>query len=305
MNESESSRFRPHASFHFESARRQALVEGVKAWFSGRARHLVPFDAVRSQLRQQHPLYKGIQLAPMDKIVGSVGRYQEFTRNFLPLHDNLRERWVGVEAATMARGLPPVELYRVGGLYFVKDGHHRVAIARQMGSETIEAHVWLFESPVEFDPEASLDDLLIAVGRQNFLERSRLHELVPDHDIRFTAPGQYNELLSQIHDLQEKLSQIDGENLPYPEAALAWYEMVYCPAIESIRQSKLLADFPGRTEADLFVWISSQYEELAARHGVEQLDQLTAALAKEHRPGILTRLARKLRQRVTTRQPND
>jgi hypothetical protein len=291
--------FRSHASFHFESARRQALMEGVKGWLLGRARrpaprHLVPFEAVRSHLRQQHPLYRGVQLAPMEKVVGSVGRYQEFSRSFLPLSDNLRERWLAVEAVTMQRGLPPVELYEAGGLYFVKDGHHRVAIARQMGNSVIEAHVWSFELPLELDPDAPLDDLLIAVGRQNFLERTGLDELAPDHEIRFTAPGQYNELLSQIHDLQEKLSQIDGEEMAYAEAVMAWYEMVYLPAVAAIRESNLLADFPGRTEADLFVWISGQYEQLAERYGATQLDELTAALTQDYRSGRLTRAARQI-----------
>ena len=168
-----------------------------------------------------------------------------------------------------------------------------------MGNETIEAHVWAFESPVQFDPEASLDELLIAVGRQNFLERTKLLELAPDHDIHFTAPGQYNELLAQIHDLQDKLSQIDGEPLPYEDAVMAWYEMVYLPAVEAIRRSGLLVDFPGRTEADLFVWLSSQYEALSGRYGVDQLDQLTLALAQERRPSFLTRLLRRLRQPTT------
>ena len=286
--------FRSHAGFHFESARRQALLAGVKAWFSGRAHHLLPFDAVRAHLRQQHSLYQGLRLAPMEKIVGSVGRYQEFTRTFLPLSDSMRERWVEVEAATMQRGLPPVELYEVGGLYFVKDGHHRVAIARQMGSATIEAHVWAFQLPLALDPDVSLDELLITIEAQSFLERTRLPELLPEHNIRFTVPGQYDELLAQIHDLQQKLSQIDGEDLPDDEAVLAWHEMVYLPTIEVIRESGLLSDFPGRTEADLFVWIASQYEQLSRQYGVERLDELTAVLAQEYRAGRLTRAARQV-----------
>ena len=160
--------------------------------------------------------------------------------------------------------------------------------------ESARAQVWAFQLPLELDPDVSLDELLITIEAQSFLERTRLPQLLPEHNICFTVPGQYDELLAQIHDLQQKLSQIDGEALPDDEAVLAWYEMVYLPAVEVIRESGLLADFPGRTEADLFVWIARQYEQLSRRYGVERLDELTAVLAQEYRAGRLTRAARQV-----------
>lgn len=281
----------------FQRARRQANIERMSARLTGRETALLPFDAVRSQLRQQSPLYRGIQEVPLAAIVGSVGRYREFTRHFLPLTDSLQERWVNVESLTSTQGWPPIELYQVGNVYFVKDGNHRTSVARQMGAATIEAHVWEFSEEIAIDPDTRLDDLLIQLGKRNFMERTRLDERFPDHGIVFTSPGRYTELAAEILVFQKTLSYIDGEEMPYDEAVAAWYEMIYLPTIQIIRESSLLDAFPGRTEADLFAWVSQHREALRTMFGdYANLADLVQMLTEHYGKGGLGKVVQQVKR---------
>jgi hypothetical protein len=289
----------------FEQARRRAWRERIAARLGGRDEALLPFDVIRAQLRHKNPLYQGVQQVPLAQIAGSVGRYQEFTRQFLPLHDSFRERWVRVEAlAISGQGWPPIELYRIGNVYFVKDGNHRVAVARQMNLDTVEAQVWAFPSEVELGPRDRLDDVLIRFSERNFLNQTHLDQLVTDHGIRFTAPGGYSELLAQIVDLREKLKLIDGEPVAYEEAVLAWYEIVYLPTVQILHDAGLLQHFPGRTEADLFVWLSAMRQQLGEVYGeYDRLDDLARALADNYGAGRLGRLTRQVRRLLGQEAP--
>ena len=282
---------------HFERARRRARREQLSAKLSGRERHLLPFDAIRAQLLQKNPMYAGLHPVPLDRIAGSVGRYAEFTRRFLPLNDSFRERWVRIEALCVTEGWPPIEVYEIGDVFFVKDGNHRVAVARQMGIESIEGRVWTFPEELTLDPEDSLDDVLIQLGERRFMQETGLERLDPQHTIRFTTPGRYTELLVQIADLREKLTHIDGEEMPYDEAVAAWYEMIYLPTLQIIHDAQLLKQFPGRTEADLFVWLSVHRERLSGHYGrYDNLMQLAAALADRYGQGSVRRLARQVKR---------
>jgi len=291
------------ADRHFEEARREAGKGRLSAWLSGQEDTLLPFESIRSELKQQHPLYKGLRLVPVDKIVGSLGRYKGFNRAFLPLSNSMRERWIQVETLAMERGWPPVELYRVGEIYFVKDGNHRVAIANRMGNETIEAHVWEYPEEVEINPEDSLDEVLIRLGQRNFLEKTRINELIPEHGIEITVPGRYTELLAQIRDLREKLSLVDGEEMSMDDAVINWHEISYLPAVEIIRDSGLLDDFSGRTDTDLFVWMSVHRGKLQEIYGKKRLAELAAELAEKHKSGNFAKLKRRIWQILGRNEP--
>ena len=143
---------------------------------------------MHEQLRLGNPHFKRLHEVPLDQIIGSVGRYQDFTRTFLPRKNHLRERWAQVEDKVKAGGLPPVELFKVGEVYFVRDGNHRVSVARTQGALTIEAYVWEYPSLVPLSPDDDLNDLMIKRGYVEFLEMTRLNELRPDQYIEFTVP---------------------------------------------------------------------------------------------------------------------
>lgn len=258
---------------------------------------MIPFEAIRTKLRQQNPFYRGVQEIALDLVVGSVGRSHEFTRHFLPLNDGLRERWIGVDQLARDLGWPPVEVFQVGNVYFTKDGNHRLSVARQMEIPTVEAHVWTFPENIEIDPEANLEDVLIRLGERTFLERTKLDQRIPNHNIRFTVPGNYTELLAQIENLRETLAQIDGEIMPYYDAVDAWHEMIYLPTIQIIHDSTLLSDFPGRTEADLFVWMSKHREGLQNKYGAyENLADLAGLMAAEFKERVVSKITRQVRR---------
>jgi hypothetical protein len=287
--------YQRQAKMHFEQARRQAAREQLSAWLSGSENTLLPFETIRSQLKSEDPLYEGKMSVPLAKIVGSVGRYKDFTRTFLPRKDSMQDRWVNVEALAIHGGWPPVELYRIGDVYFVKDGNHRVAIANQMGNETIEAHVWGFPEDISISAGDSLEQVLIHLGERDFIGKTGLDVSCPNHNIRFSTLGRYTELLAQIYDLQVTLSEIDGEEMSFEDAVAAWYEIIYLPTVQIIRESSLLERFPGRTEADLFVWVSNHRRELSELYGAGSLADFMDILCKQHKEGGLTKIIRKVR----------
>jgi hypothetical protein len=119
----------------FDSAKRQAVVESLVALLRGKSDDLLSFDDVQRKLGLHLTRERGLQQVSLDQIVGSAGKYRDFTRSFWPKNDRLRERWKWIYvAAHEFRGLPPVELYQVGEVYFVKDGNHRVSVARALGT---------------------------------------------------------------------------------------------------------------------------------------------------------------------------
>ena len=134
----------PHTSFDavqdFLRARRRAGLTEVLAVLSGREAPLLSYDEVRRRLHAVETPTQKLEDVPLDAIVGSVGRTQDFTREFLPRSDADKARWVGVRVAmTGLSGTPPVDLYRIGDAYFVRDGNHRVSVARQLGAKFIQA----------------------------------------------------------------------------------------------------------------------------------------------------------------------
>jgi hypothetical protein len=252
----------------WEQARRAAFVQDVLAAFTQRPADLLPFEEVRQKLQLRNVRYLGLQDVPLDHIVGSVGRYQDFTRAFFPRWDNLQDRWQRIDRlVTTGYGLPPVELYKVGQVYFVRDGNHRVSVARQHNFLTIEAYVWECETHVPLEPDTSnIDDLLCRTAHAAFLERANIDHLCPDLRIELTQPDGYEDLLYEIEAFQQILSRIDEWEVPFDEAVVLWAEMRYTPIVEIIRQRDILQEFPGRTEADLYLWLCRNQKELEARY---------------------------------------
>lgn len=287
---------RRQAEYHFRRARKQARRDMISRWLTGRGDpQLIPFDAVRDVLREEHPCCQGLHQVPVEKIVGSVSRYNDFTGHFLPLKESLRDRWVNVQSYAVRHGWPPVDLYKVGDAYFVSDGNHRVAIARQMGYDTIEAYVWEFPARINIQPGESLDKVLITLEKEQFMDQTGLDQRFPQHNIHFTTPGGYREIQAQIVRLQHKLSIIDEEPCPYEEAVDAWYEMSYLPAVQIIKESNILDSFPGRTAADLYVWLSRNREALRTQYGeYENVADLIQWVAEDWQPGQVKRLVNRV-----------
>jgi hypothetical protein len=134
----------------FVRARRRARLGRLKALLSGRDARTTLFssDEARRTASASGATYRGRRTVEVSKIVGSMGKPEQFDRSFMPLAGASQEKWKRVDRALrLGRELPPVSLLELGGRYFVNDGHHRVSVARFHGAEWIDAEVTECQSP--------------------------------------------------------------------------------------------------------------------------------------------------------------
>ncbi len=254
----------------FRRARRQADLERVMARLTGQSADLLSYEEVRKKLKATTAGQRQLKEIPLDGIVGSVGRYTDFTRGFLPKQDSDESRWAGVKAAaTGLVGLPPIEVYQIGDAYFVLDGNHRVSVARQLGATYIEAYVTEINAKVPLSPDVQPDDMILKAEYADFLEQTRLGDLRPEADLSVTIPGQYNALAEHIQVHRYFMGLEQQREIPYSEAAAHWYDHVYCPVVQIIRDRGLMRDFPERTETDLYLWIAEHRAQLKEELGWE------------------------------------
>ncbi len=221
------------------------------------------FEDVRRKLRAVESPSSELIDVPIDAIVGSVGRYNDFTREFFPRVDADEVRWSSVrQAMTGQSGVPPIELYRIGDAYFVRDGNHRVSVARQLGNRTIQAYVTPLSTRVRLRPDTSPDELILAAEQADFLERTRIDELRPEASIEVTAPGKYGQLLEHIRDHRWFMGLEQGREIGKDEAVTHWYDTVYLPAVNAIQQHGLMRGFDRRTVTDLYLWLGEHRGQL-------------------------------------------
>jgi uncharacterized ParB-like nuclease family protein len=244
------------AKSDFESALRTGFWRSLISWFTKSRNELLPFDEVRKLVPMQGMHEIGLKEIPLDQIVGSVGRYNDFDRVFLPRRTETRSRWISIDAAHMQDvTLPPIEVYKIGSFYFVKDGNHRVSVARRKGQAFIDANVIEVDVGVPINTEADIDDLIRLQEKTDFYLHTHLLNLRPDADIELTLPGGYPKLLEHINVHRWFMGEKHKSPVKYADAVGHWYDKVYLPLVKIICQEKTLDKFPGRTEADLYLWI--------------------------------------------------
>jgi nucleotide-binding universal stress UspA family protein len=266
-----------NAVLDFQSARQRASIQDIVARLSGKSAQLLSYEEVAEKLKLHVRTERGMKNIPLDSIVGSVGRYTDFTRTFLPRRLGDRERWARVKAAMEeGLGLPPIDVYQVGEVYFVIDGNHRVSIARQQRFTSIEARVIEVKTSIPLTPDIQPDDLIIKAEYADFLDATRIMDLRPNVDLNVTIPGQYEKLMGQIC-TEECLDEQNGKGeFLFQKAVQDWYDNVYIPLAETIRDRGLLRWFPNRTITDLFVWISENRSALEKEVGWEIQSDIAA-----------------------------
>ena len=225
---------------------------------------LLSFDEVKGALGTVSQVYAGMREVPVSQIVGSVGRHRDFDRAFLPSKPDLGTRWRRIDEI-MDRGeeLPPVSLYKIGDVYFVQDGNHRVSVARQRGVEMIDAEVIELRSRVPLDSALTARDLLHMVEHRHLLERLPFDRVLPEIEIQFSDVSDYRKLATYVEAHGYRLSQLWRRYVSPEEILRDWYEYGYRPIAEMIREERILDAFPGRTELDLYLWIVYHRERLA------------------------------------------
>ncbi len=272
----------------YRKARRGAAVQELLARLSGNPEdtQLHSYEKVRQQLQAIEKSAEHLEEIPLDAIVGSVGRYHDFTRKFLPKSSIDEDRWARVMATSQGlSGLPAIEVYRIGDVYFVRDGNHRVSVARQMGNASIQAYVVEVETKVDLSPDFTPDDLIIKTEQVKFLEKTKLDRIKPSADLSTTKAGAYPTLLEHIEVHRHYLGLEKQQEIPYEEAAANWYREVFLPVVNIIRKRDLLCDFPDRTATDLYLWAADHRASLEQEIGWDiGVEAAITDLSEKHGP---------------------
>jgi hypothetical protein len=216
---------------------------------------LLPLDEVTRRLRLFEQSYRGVRPIPVSSIVGTVDRNGDFDRDFLPRRSTMQGRWDRVEHVIEEGNAPPIAVYELEGRYFLVDGHHRVAIARQRGIEYLDAEITTIRTRYPLPAGADIAQVIHSQAEHVFLDESGLAEVRPDARLQTSRPGAYLELLEHVKAHGYELSARLGRLVPKDEVAAHWYDKVYEPTLATIREHGLPELFDTATEADLFLAI--------------------------------------------------
>lgn len=150
----------------FDAARRRAFAARIRSVLTGRRDDLLPYEAVRRLVAPSAESYRGLASIPVDRIVGSERKSPEFNRDFLPRREFVRRRWQSVDIAHYeSKPLPAIRVFEVGGVYFVRDGNHRVSVAHALKWSFIDAEVVRVKADVTLEPGLSLKEVAAAARR--------------------------------------------------------------------------------------------------------------------------------------------
>ena len=259
--------FEQAASQDFERAYHKGFIRSIFNALNNKRSGLLSFDEIRQQISIENQTDRGMQEIPIDRIIGSLSRYQDFDETFLPRQKHTRGRWKNIDRLhLLGEILPPVEVYQLGEFYFVIDGNHRVSVAREKGQKFIDAHVIELQTPFPTEGKDNWQDVLLTQEKASFYQATKLTSLRPQADIHLTMPGMYNKLLEHIDVHRYFTSEYLGREVSYEEAVGSWYDYIYQPMVEVIRQKKILELFPRRSQSDLYLWIIERLAYLKERY---------------------------------------
>jgi hypothetical protein len=254
------------AQHDFLRARRSATMARLGARLRGTpddVRLILPFEEVVNALGFVTEHRAGLQVVALDAIVGTVDRGRDFDRTFRPTSGRVRSRWEHI-AAAMRRGdaMPPVDLMRIGEICFVRDGHHRVSVARALGRTDIDAYVTEVVTRLGAERAITLADLPLKSHTRVFFERVPL----PDDarsEIHLTDPWDYGVLAEAVEAWGFRTTQDRGEPIGRREAAFLWLENEYRPVVEMLREADLIGD---QTETEAYMRVSGERYRLLRTH---------------------------------------
>jgi hypothetical protein len=231
------------AQFDFGRARRRRALARVAAALRREPSDvnvILPFEEVVEALGRRGERQLGLQTIPLDSIVGTVDRSREFDRAFRPTSSRVRPRWERIaEATRKGKAMPPIDVYRIGELHFVKDGHHRVSVARELGYEVIDSYVTEVVTELGAERAIRLHDLALKSHQRLFYERV---PLPPDAraQIKLSDEWRYAALAEAVEAWGFRWIQATGEVKSRAEVAEAWFHEEYEPVVEMLREADLV-----------------------------------------------------------------
>ncbi len=269
----------------FNKARNKALFNEIQHLLRPDEATLISFSDIRKLLKPKNEVYVGMQIVPVDKIVGSEGRYKDFDNHFFPKSRFLKSRWEHVDMAHLQDiTLPPISLYEVGGLYFVRDGNHRVSVAKAQGVENIDADVVSLQSEIKFKTGISKQDMVrqvINYEKRVFYAETAFGDITDCWTLDFSTTGQYDLIYNHILIHKYYINQgVQGE-IPFEDAVSSWFQNVYLPVIKVIERQHIIRLFKGRTKSDLYIYLIKYWDELKQKFGNDYSLDLAARNFKD------------------------
>jgi hypothetical protein len=261
----------------FLRLRRRQVLSRLVQWLRRRpddVSEILPFDEVVAALgRTGERRLPRVQVIDLDSVVGSVDRTRDFDRWFRPRSGRTRERWERLDRAQRrGEAIPPIDVYRVGDLHFVRDGHHRVSVAHALGLRQIDASVTEVTTVVDATGIGRRGDLVDKDLRRVFLDRVPLPGPALA-TILVTTPWSYAELSEAVEAWGFRLVQQERRYLDRRTVARRWYGEEFQPAVRMLTQAGLVGE---RTDAEAYLRLASQRYRLTRDHrwDDETLDRL-------------------------------
>lgn len=277
----------------FYKAKKRARFQSLMGTLTWKNTELLSLYEVTKIIKPTSETYLGMQTIRVDKIIGSEGRYHDFSSAFYPKKEMLRRRWTSVDQAVMNDViLPPISVFSLGGWYFVRDGNHRVSVAKAQGVEFIDAEVVALDSQIPLEEGLTMKALrrrTVWYERNAFISQYK-PSYIPMGNIIFTSPGSYPEMVNHILVHKYFINQGKKEEISFEEAAISWYKNVYAPIVDAIREEHILLEFPGNTEGDLYLWLVRRWDELKRERGNDvSTEDAAKTLKKENRKKLFKR----------------
>ncbi len=282
-------------SSSFTKAHRKEMYRRLARIVRGSGPAPLPsFNDLRTRLHLFQQTYAGLQTIEVDKIVGTVDRSDDFDRDFLPRSPQTRERWERLERAFPSLGFPPISVYQINDVYFVIDGNHRVALAKQRRAEFIDAEVTEIHTDIEINEDIDFEKIIYLEQARHFMQQSGLERSRPMARIDFSRPQGFAELLDVVKAHGYDLMMEQDKVLQPHEIAADWYDRIYLPAVEAIRWEKLLELETGSTEGDLFLWVLQRRRKHDPQQGEQSLEDAIRQAADDQEGRIKVRALRAL-----------
>lgn len=290
----------------FAKARNKAFINEIQHLLSPEEAKLISLNDVKQMIKPVNETYVGMKVIPIAKIVGSEGRYNDFDNNFFPKSSHLKNRWEHVdEAAIQSITLPPIKVYEISGLYFVRDGNHRVSVAKSRGTEFIDAEVVSLQSEIVLKQPDNINDIvkqIINYEKRVFYSETGFGDITDYWCLDFSRTGRYDVIYNHILTHKYYINQQKPEEVTMDQAILSWFNNVYMPLAGVITKKSILRSFPKRTIGDLYVWMVRYWNDLKNKFGTEiPLDKVATTFKREFKIPFHKRILNRIKSIILRR----
>lgn len=284
----------------FNRAHTKAFINEIQHFLSPEEAKLISLNDVKQLIKSNAETYMGMQVIPINKIVGSEGRYNDFDNRFFPKSSHLRNRWEHVDQAALASiDLPPIKVYEISGLYFVRDGNHRVSVAKARGTEFIDAEVVSLQSEIKLKTPDNMKDIIkqiINYEKRNFYAETCFGDITDYWCLDFSSTGRYDVIYNHILTHKYYMNLNKTEEVSMEDAIESWFSTVYLPLTIAVQNNHILRSFPGRTVGDLYVWAVRYWDDLKQKFGDNiSLDEVVKDFKKKYKIPLRKRIMNRIK----------